>query len=95
MSRSTHPVSWLNLIMNLPAQRSEKMNTITYHTWKARQQAARMVLLFAVALLLLPALALGTTSAPTRLVFITAASVASLAPPEHPTPRSHLTLLVQ
>lgn len=36
------------------------MTTITYHTWKKRQQVARLILLFALALAILPTIAFGS-----------------------------------
>jgi hypothetical protein len=58
------------------------MTTVSYRTWKVRQHIARLVLFSAIALLILPTFAFGTSKAAgTRPIFITAASVASLSPP--------------
>ncbi len=42
------------------------MTTITYQTWKRRQQFARLVLLFALALVILPTIAFGSNNASTH-----------------------------
>ena len=77
------------------------MNTITYHTWKVRQQIARLVLLCAIALVVLPTIAFGTTTAgDTGLVLLKAPSIAALSPPlsgtsDQPPTLSRLSALIQ